>query len=249
MIVGVTAPIHVKSENELRRLTFVSPHALPAYTAKTRLDVSRVLTQLPRPPATLESGERNRYVVTLTRISVGYLDDDNLRGSFKGVRDAVAEWLGIDDGHERIRFAYRQEGAKRGTSGIRIEVRDESPGETVRRELGEIHRTFEKRPRGDEPRAKKPEPAALAQQALVFRAIWAALPWEQNGGRPVLSKLSMRAIDPPRFITIRVPTRALSGGPHAPGTAVVFERDFDRVRGQEAVIYRPTNRPTKGNGP
>jgi len=33
------------------------------------------------------------------------LDDDNLSGALKGVRDAVATWLGIDDRH-RAQVAY-----------------------------------------------------------------------------------------------------------------------------------------------
>lgn len=36
--------------------------------------------------------------VTFTRIGVRLLDSDNLSGGFKAVRDAVASWLGVDDG-------------------------------------------------------------------------------------------------------------------------------------------------------
>lgn len=241
MIVSVTAPIHVKSENEIRSLSFVSPFALPAYTKRTRTDVAHVLTQLPRPPATKPDGKPNRFVVLLTRISVGYLDDDNLRGSFKAVRDQIASWLGIDDGHERIRFVYAQEGCKRGISGIRIEVRDETDGETVRREIGTIDRTFEKRPRGDAP-AKRVERAPLEQAALEFRGIWAELPWEQRGsGKAIVTKLALRALDPPAQIRIRVPVRALSGAAYAPGSLVTFDRHLARVRGAEAFIYRPAS--------
>lgn len=45
-------------------------------------------------------------VVTLTRVSPGKLDDDNLVGSLKYVRDAVALWLGVDDGSRRVKFTY-----------------------------------------------------------------------------------------------------------------------------------------------
>ena len=48
--------------------------------------------------------------VLLTRIapSVG-LDDDNLVGALKGVRDAVAEWLGVDDRcRDIVRYRYEQ---------------------------------------------------------------------------------------------------------------------------------------------
>ncbi len=49
-------------------------------------------------------------VVTLTRSAPSNgLDDDNLAGALKGVRDAVAEWLGVDDrDRTRVRYAYEQ---------------------------------------------------------------------------------------------------------------------------------------------
>lgn len=49
-------------------------------------------------------------VVTLTRIapSAG-LDDDNLVGALKAVRDQVALWLGVDDKHrDQVRYRYEQ---------------------------------------------------------------------------------------------------------------------------------------------
>jgi hypothetical protein len=59
--------------------------------------------------------------VLLTRIAPSQgLDDDNLSGSLKAARDAVAEWLGVDDRHtEIVRYRYAQE---RGPWAVRIEV-------------------------------------------------------------------------------------------------------------------------------
>jgi hypothetical protein len=50
-------------------------------------------------------------VVTLTRFAPSNgLDDDNLAGSLKGVRDAVAAWLGVDDrDRSRVRYVYDQQ--------------------------------------------------------------------------------------------------------------------------------------------
>jgi len=59
-------------------------------------------------------------VITLTRLSPGTLDDDNLQAAFKAVRDAVAAHIGIDDGDHRIQWEYAQEKAK--SFGVRIEV-------------------------------------------------------------------------------------------------------------------------------
>jgi hypothetical protein len=61
-------------------------------------------------------------VVRLTRLSAGTLDDDNLRGALKGVRDGCADRLGVADNDSRIRFEYAQDRAPRGSYGVRVEV-------------------------------------------------------------------------------------------------------------------------------
>lgn len=64
-------------------------------------------------------------VVTLTRLSRGELDDDNLRGALKSVRDGVADALGLkSDRDPRVRWEYGQgRGTKAQPYGVRIEVR------------------------------------------------------------------------------------------------------------------------------
>ena len=47
--------------------------------------------------------------VTLIAVRQKRLDDDNLAGGFKALRDAIADSLGIDDGDERIEWIYRQQ--------------------------------------------------------------------------------------------------------------------------------------------
>lgn len=47
--------------------------------------------------------------ITITRIGKRRLDDDNLAGSAKAIRDGVADWLGIDDGDPRLTWRYAQE--------------------------------------------------------------------------------------------------------------------------------------------
>jgi hypothetical protein len=58
-------------------------------------------------------------VVRLTRVAPRRLDDDNLRGSLKAVRDAVATWLRVDDASPLVRWEYAQ---AKGEPGARIEV-------------------------------------------------------------------------------------------------------------------------------
>lgn len=62
-------------------------------------------------------------VVRLVRIAPRALDDDNLQGVFKGIRDGVADAYGIDDkDRARIRFEYEQERGAPHQYGVRIEV-------------------------------------------------------------------------------------------------------------------------------
>lgn len=61
-----------------------------------------------------------RPVVTLTRLGGKALDTDNLAGAFKGLRDAVAAWLGVDDGDARVSWRYGQEPG--GSVGVRVEL-------------------------------------------------------------------------------------------------------------------------------
>lgn len=61
--------------------------------------------------------------VTLTRQGARQLDDDNLRGAFKAIRDQVATWLGCDDGPKGpVAWAYAQEQRRGPLSRVRIEI-------------------------------------------------------------------------------------------------------------------------------
>lgn len=63
-------------------------------------------------------GCRGRLVVTWTRLYAGRaMDDDNLRGAFKGLRDWLANWLGVDDGDPRVEWRYEQ---RAGTPGVEL---------------------------------------------------------------------------------------------------------------------------------
>lgn len=49
------------------------------------------------------------YAVTLTRHASRKLDPGNLEACFKHIQDAVAEWLGVNDGDgKKVRWVYRQ---------------------------------------------------------------------------------------------------------------------------------------------
>ena len=86
--------------------------AVKAKRAKRHRFVARALC----PPAALPC------VVRLTRLSAGTLDDDNLRGALKAVRDGCADRLGIDDRDPRVEWQYGQERAKGQKGAVRVEI-------------------------------------------------------------------------------------------------------------------------------
>ena len=65
------------------------------------------------------------FLVELKRYGAQLLDDDNLAGAFKAVRDQVAQELGVDDGDRtKIRFLYDQVVSPVSKRGIEIYIRD-----------------------------------------------------------------------------------------------------------------------------
>lgn len=60
--------------------------------------------------------------VRLTRLSSRELDDDNLRGALKAVRDGVADALGVDDRDSRVTWLYAQEKHKGLRGVVRLDL-------------------------------------------------------------------------------------------------------------------------------
>lgn len=58
-------------------------------------------------------------IVTLVRVSPRALDDDNLRGALKAIRDGVADRLGIDDRDPRVEWSYAQ---RKGPQSVVVEL-------------------------------------------------------------------------------------------------------------------------------
>ena len=101
-------------------------HAKATRARRQREAMSLALCQLGRQPAELLA--RGRLRVTFTRLASGTLDDDNLAGAFKACRDAVASWLGVDDGPRGpVVWAYAQEPHKRHRNAPMVRVSFEEP--------------------------------------------------------------------------------------------------------------------------
>ena len=85
-------------------------------------------------PRDIVLGEMNRYVITLCRISAGFLDsEDNLTGAFKHVRDAVGRWLGFkNDSDKRLSWKYQQQECPKGFYAIRVTLDDDSGATNAR---------------------------------------------------------------------------------------------------------------------
>lgn len=247
---SLTAPVKVTTENVFRSMAFaklpngyaIGPQMQANATSTMRDTIRMLLTQLSRPRPTLEDGTPNRYHVRLTRISPGRVDDDGLSGgTMKAVRDEVAKWIGIDDGHARIQWTYAQQGCPLKMFALRIEVEDLEPGRDVVIERGNLPaRITRLRQRGaDELKPTKPAPAA--QVEIVFRDCYAVEPWSQDGsGEPILTPLAMKGENPPERIRLRVPAAILSGAASVrfkPGGEATFVRTLGRVDGKEAWIF------------
>lgn len=62
-------------------------------------------------------------VVRLTRVGPKKLDDDNWANGAKGIRDAIARKLGVDDGDPRIKFEYEQTPIRERSYNVIVEIR------------------------------------------------------------------------------------------------------------------------------
>lgn len=105
----LTLPIKVVSEANMR-----GHWAAKANRAKRQRKAAWAYLLADNAPRTLPA------TITLTRIAPRMLDDDNLAGAFKAVRDGVADYFQVDDGDPRYRWRYDQRPGKRGVYEIEI---------------------------------------------------------------------------------------------------------------------------------
>ena len=88
-------------------------------TAKKRARERAVLTRALSgitPPA-------GPWRVVIVRVGPRPMDDDNRTASAKGTRDAIAAWLGVDDGDDSVRWEVRGEVARGYAVRVQIEGR------------------------------------------------------------------------------------------------------------------------------
>lgn len=68
----------------------------------------------PRPPQ-----PHWRWNIALTRVGPREMDDDNVAGALKAIRDEIAKQLGVDDRDKRVTWTYHQ---VKGPYAVRIAI-------------------------------------------------------------------------------------------------------------------------------
>lgn len=76
---------------------------------------------IPAPAHTVEKRSPFSLVISFVAFRRKLLDDDNLSGSCKHLRDAISNSIGIDDGDKRIRWQYFQ-CETRGQTGVAVKI-------------------------------------------------------------------------------------------------------------------------------
>lgn len=108
------------------RVTIVAKGLRLDLTPNARLHPQVVARRRRREHATITAALRGitppagPWRVTITRVGPRAMDDDNRTASAKGVRDALAAWLGIDDGDECAAWEVRGE-VSRGYA-VRVQI-------------------------------------------------------------------------------------------------------------------------------
>jgi len=110
-MIEIRVPIKIVSVANLRLHWAVKAKLAKSHRSKAFSALASVAAP-PAPPCTL----------VLTRVAPRALDGDNLQSAFKAVRDGVADWLGVDDGHQQLDWQYKQRKDGPKVYAVEIEV-------------------------------------------------------------------------------------------------------------------------------
>lgn len=134
-MISLILPIRTVSESNARghwatRARRAKPQRRAAGLAVRAVCPLEWVQRRPRPKTASErnlvpaigEAECHNVSVLLVRVAPRLLDDDNLRGALKAVRDGVADALGTDDRDPRIQWAYTQR-QRRKTYAVEIHMK------------------------------------------------------------------------------------------------------------------------------
>lgn len=110
--VRVTSALNAREHHMARARRVRAEHEATTLALTATREGREALAQL-QPP----------LMITLTAITPRAGDDDNRVGGLKGVRDAIASVLGVDDGDERITWVYGKPERGKYAARARIEAR------------------------------------------------------------------------------------------------------------------------------
>lgn len=99
-MITCTVPVRIESSLNLREHWRVRANRNTSHRAEAFIGL--------RMACTLFTSLILPCVVTITRIAPRELDDVNLAGGCKSLRDGVADWLGVDDRDPRVSWRYAQ---------------------------------------------------------------------------------------------------------------------------------------------
>jgi hypothetical protein len=100
--VRFTVPVRTVSESNTRCFWAVK-------AKRVKMQRQAVALLFPRTAKTVaRRAVDGGLTVELVRVARRELDDDNLRGALKAVRDEVAKQLGVDDADKRVSWTYGQ---------------------------------------------------------------------------------------------------------------------------------------------
>lgn len=141
MTVTISWPMKLPSASNLREHWAAKAKRVKAQRKATALMLSanRVAEHVMMLEMAGGLASPKRIAVRLTRVSPRPLDDDNLRGAFKAVRDQVAAYFEVDDRDPRIRWGYAQ---AKGPATVRIDFAVESDAQTRATVNGAAARSF-----------------------------------------------------------------------------------------------------------
>lgn len=128
LLLAVSVPVQLVSEANAREHWSSRARRAARQREATTASLWRHPGRLAGPALLAAHG---RLEVTLVRRGARLLDDDNLAGSCKHVRDAVAAWLGCDDGPRGpCAWVYGQQAHRRWrhTPEVLIELRPAAIG-------------------------------------------------------------------------------------------------------------------------
>jgi hypothetical protein len=177
-------------------------------------------------PVQTEAGEPNRFTVTITRHSAGFMDDDGLSSSAKWCRDIIAFWIQrggaatrvegwerkLGRGDDAIAWKYAQEPAKKGTYRVTIAIEDlrAAPDRVV---TAEQVAAAPPTPPPAKPAKRKPK---AAQLAVVETA---SPPAKHGRGAALQARAKAAGPAPAPMLVPAEPERSHLplGGPYGPG--------------------------------